>query len=115
MVGGTTLKPTIFTYINGVLYKNTKNIPVDKDSDTSYSSYMLCRWMSMYSPEVATLINDTANWLYPIFTTKTESYIFLDNMIPRQSFKRINYIKKPKQDNNNDYRKLDSYWKELGV
>ena len=100
------MKPTIFTYINGVLYENTKDIPVDKDPDSSYSSYMLCRWMSMYSPEIATLLNDTANWLYPIFTTKNDSYTFLHNIIPCQSFRRINYIKKSKQDHDNSHDEI---------
>ena len=62
--------------------------------------------MSMYSPEIATLLNDTANWLYPVFTTKNDSYTFLHNIIPRQSFRRINYIKKPKQDHDNSHDEI---------
>lgn len=92
------MRPTIFTYLSNILYK--KNVPVFKNMDTedSYNHYMMCRWLSMHSPRVATLINDTANWLYPVFDTKQDSYKLLHSIIPFQQFKKIHYIKKKKKD-----------------
>jgi hypothetical protein len=68
------------------------------DTEDSYNHYMMCRWLSMHSPRVATLINDTANWLYPVFDTKQDSYKLLHSIIPFQQFKKIHYIKKKKKD-----------------
>lgn len=91
------MKPTIFTYLSNILYKKSDNVFRNIDSEDTYNHYMMCRWLSMHSPEVAKLVNETANWLYPIFNTKEESYKFLNTIIPYQSFRRINYIKKNKK------------------
>lgn len=52
----------------------------------------------MYSTQCCTIVNNTTNWLYPIFDTKQEQYAFLTDILPRVSRKRINYIKKKKTD-----------------
>ena len=91
------MKPTIFTYLSNILYKKSDNVFRNIDSEDTYNHYMMCRWLSMHSPEVAKLVNETANWLYPIFNTKEESYKFLNTIIPYQNFRRINYIKKNKK------------------
>lgn len=59
---------------------------------------MINRWVSMYSPQMATIINHTTNIYWPIITTKTDHYNFLLNVIPRSKIYRINYIKKSKKD-----------------
>ena len=91
------MKPTIFTYLSNILYKKSDRVFTNIDSEDTYNHYMMCRWLSMHSPEVVKIVNDTANWLYPIFNTKEESYKFLYNVIPHQNFRRINYIKKNKK------------------
>ena len=92
------MKPTIFTYLSNILYKKSDNVFSNIDSEDTYNHYMMCRWLSMHSPQVAKVVNDTANWLYPIFNTKEESYKFLNTIIPHQNFRRINYIKKNKKN-----------------
>ena len=92
------MKPTIFTYLSNILYKKSDNVFRNIDSEDTYNHYMMCRWLSMHSPQVAKVVNETANWLYPIFNTKEESYKFLNTIIPHQSFRRINYIKKNKKN-----------------
>ena len=52
----------------------------------------------MYSPDCATVINGTVNWLYPIFDTPHEQYSFLVDILPKVPRKRINYVKKKKVD-----------------
>ena len=88
-----TMRPTIFTYLSNILYKKNASVFKNIDSEESYNHYMMCRWLSMHSPRVATLINDTVNWLYPVFSTKQESYKVLHSIIPFQPFKKIHYIK----------------------
>ncbi len=92
------MKPTIFTYLSNILYKKSDKVFSNIDSEDTYNHYMMCRWLSMHSPQVAKLVNETANWLYPIFNTKEESYKFLNTIIPYQNFRRINYIKKNKKN-----------------
>lgn len=55
---------------------------------------MVNRWLSMYSPDVAALVNSTTNQWWSIFETKQEQYDFLFNLIGKNRFKKINYIKK---------------------
>ena len=64
------------------------------DDESSFNGYMINRWLSMRSPVIAQLINDTSNRLYPIFETKQEYYNFLVKIIPPHRPKRIYYIKK---------------------
>ena len=87
---------TIFDYINDVLTFKRGTLLDNVDSEPTFNSYLLNRWISMYSPKYATVINNTSNWLYPIFDTKQEQYMFLINILPTTHRKRINYIKKNK-------------------
>ena len=98
---------TIFDYINDVLFFKQKNLLQNVDDSDSFNPYLVNRWVSMYSPECAVVINSTVNWLYPIFDTKQEQYTFLTDILPRVSRKRINYIKKKKTDNKISHRKIN--------
>jgi septation ring formation regulator EzrA len=53
----------------------------------------------MYSDATAQIINDTTNSYWSVFTQKIDHYKFLINFLPKLKFKRINYIKKHKQEN----------------
>lgn len=55
---------------------------------------MLNRWLSMHSPDAASLINSTVNKWWMIFDTKQQQYDFLFYLFTRGNFKKINYIKK---------------------
>ena len=44
------------------------------------------------------VINNTSNWLHPVFETKEEWYKFYYNILPKCQFRRIFYIKKKKKD-----------------
>ena len=87
---------TIFDYINDVLVFKKGNLLDNVDNEDTFNSYLINRWVSMYSPEYCVIINNTANRLYPIFETKQEQYQFLLNILPQTYRKRINYIKKKK-------------------
>ena len=97
------MRPTIFTYISNILHKKNTPVFTNVDTEDSYNHYMMCRWLSMHSPRVASLINDTVNWLHPIIGNKQDSYKLLNNIIPFQPFKRIHYIKKSKREKQESY------------
>ena len=61
---------------------------------------MINRWISMYSPTLAVLINNTTNWLGGVFETKQQQYQLLNKVVPQVYRKRIHYIKKNKDDDN---------------
>jgi hypothetical protein len=88
---------TIFDYLKSILFTK-KDVITNIDDETEYNQYMVNRWCSMYSPEIATIINNTTNWLAPALNTKQVHYNFLKSIIPKLRNKHIPYIKKVKVD-----------------
>jgi hypothetical protein len=86
----------MFDYINKVLYKtkgpDTSNI---KESE-EFVPYMVQRWCSMYSPQIASLINCTSNRLWSALDDKELWFNYMHGVLPPCKFKRICYIKKKK-------------------
>ena len=64
------------------------------DAESEYNPYMINRWISMYSPQMSILINNTVNRYYSIFSTKKDNYKFLVAFLPVCKPYRISYIKK---------------------
>lgn len=94
------MEDTIFDYIDSILYKKSlKDLNLDHASQ--YNPYLINRWLSMYSDDVANIINCTVN-TYGSVLSKEEHYKFLNNLISRNSRKKINYIKKPKRELESD-------------
>ena len=89
---------TIFDYINDILYHKKGDLLSNVEHESGYNPYMINRWLSMYSPQIANLINLTSNRLYSVFETKTESYKFLLKILPKSKPRRIGYIKKVKKE-----------------
>ena len=88
----------IFDQLNDLVFTKERKCMTNIDHESDYSPYMINRWISMYSPDMAIIINNTANWMYTILETKSDHYNFLHTIIPRSYRKRINYIKKKKPD-----------------
>ena len=90
---------TIFNFINDILQYKKGDLLDNIDNESQYNSYMINRWISMYSPQLATVVNLTTNIYGSIFETKNEHYRFMCSVIPRVKIYRINYIKKtPKKE-----------------
>ena len=85
---------TVFDQINDILF-HKKRVSSSYE-DNPFSGYMANRWISMYSPELAIVVNNSTNWLYSIFETKDQYYNFLFVIIPKVKQKYIRYIKKTK-------------------
>tara|TARA_R100000951_G_scaffold91323_1_gene79660 strand:- start:437 stop:811 length:375 start_codon:yes stop_codon:yes gene_type:complete len=90
---------TIFDILNSLFY-NKKKIEITCDNENVFSLFMVNRWMSMYSPELLKIINETSNQYWGIFETSRETYAWLYALFPRLRFKRVVYIKKKKKASN---------------
>jgi hypothetical protein len=88
----------IFDYINDILFIKKGDKLSNIDDESQFNLYLINRWLSMYSPEIATVVNSTGNWLYSIFEDKKLYYNFLINVVPKLQRKHISYIKKVKPD-----------------
>jgi hypothetical protein len=98
---------TIFEIINLLFFskKNTYDEP-DCECLSNFQPYLINRWLSFYGKPQATFVNDTLNKYAGVFQDKNDSYCFYYNLIPRQKFSRIQYIKKQKNTStkaNEDY------------
>ena len=88
---------TIFQYLNSLLYSK-KKIDMNCDDESQFNLFMVNRWGSMYSKEVANYINETSNKFWSLFDDKQNQYKYLYNILPRLKYKRIQYIKKLKKE-----------------
>ena len=80
------------------LLVSKKKIDINIGDETVHP-YIINRWISMYSPEMATVINNTGNWLYSVFDNNHNDYFkFLQRFLPSMQNKRIYYIKKEKKN-----------------
>lgn len=88
---------TIFDVLNSILFSK-KKIDLNIEEESTFNLFMVNRWLSMYSPDLTTIINSiTNNGIGQVLETKTEQYSFLYYFLPRLKFKRISYIKKKKE------------------
>jgi translation initiation factor 2 alpha subunit (eIF-2alpha) len=92
------MQDTIFNFIDSVLF-NKKKLNTINEGETEFNIYMVNRWCSMYSPDIAQIINQTSNQYKEVFTLKQDQYNFLFNILPKRKKKKIDYIKKQKAEN----------------
>ena len=91
------MEATIFNYLDSILV--TKKYIADINHEESqYSNFMSNRWISMYSDTTAEIINDSTNKYWSQMMQPKEHYDFLMHLMPKYARKKINYIKKVKED-----------------
>lgn len=96
---------TIFDQIKAIAF--TKQHVDVMQTDQPVSPYMIQRWLSMYSPQVAMLVNATTNQTWNAIVADPQMFVNLfETIVPRLPFARISYIKKPQieqpKDNKTD-------------
>jgi hypothetical protein len=91
------MEASIFDYINSILF-DKRYIDDIKYEEGQFNVFMCNRWISMYSDVSAEIINETTNKYWPALTSKEDQYNFLYNIFPKFKRKRIEYIKKHKED-----------------
>jgi len=67
-----------------------------------FTPYMVNRWISFYDNSKTIFINETFNKFASLFEDKNEMYKLYFNLIPQCKFKKINYIKKKKETQDED-------------
>lgn len=87
---------SIFDIISGVLFKKNKELLNNVDDTKHFQPFLVNRWISMHGADDAVLVNETVNRYGHVFQDKTDLYKFMVDVFPRHKFKRINYIKKIK-------------------
>lgn len=101
---------TVFTHINNlVCHKKRSNI----EDDQSYNNFMINRWLSMYSPQLATIINYTTNYYHSVFSSKQDHHNFLLGVVPKSRIYRIAYFKKSKNKKTSDNNIIKLFAKKL--
>ena len=88
---------TIFDYLNSILYSKNK-IELNCDDESQFSIFMVNRWSSFYSKDIANYINLTTNTYANLFNTKQDQYNLVYNIVPKMKYKRLDYIKKAKKE-----------------
>ena len=89
---------TIFDHLNDILFTKGNKSLQNVEDEGDFSPFLVNRWISMYSPELAYVVNETTNKYYDVFPEKRDTYRLLKAVIPKMKRKRINYIKKVKKD-----------------
>jgi hypothetical protein len=100
------MEETIFNYIDSVLFAKQKINKLNEE-ETQFNLYMVNRWCSMYSPDIARIINETTNRYKEVFSLKQDQYNYIFNILPKVKRKRINYIKKVKSEEEEEKEDYD--------
>lgn len=103
---------TIFDVIASVLFKNKKNCLTSHDEESTFSPYLVNRWASMYSPQLAKEAN-TLNKYVGIFENKLDLYNLFVAYYSKVSPKKIQYFKKVKKTNDEEDQTIALYAKNL--
>jgi hypothetical protein len=88
---------TIFDIISAIIFTKQKNCLTTVDDESVFSPYLVNRWLSMYSPELA-IKSNIVNKYVGVFENKKDLLSLFFNCFPRVKSKRIQYIKKTKKD-----------------
>lgn len=91
------MNSTIFNYVDSILF-DKQHLDDVKYDENQYNSYMVNRWCSMCTTDSAEIINETTNRYWSVYMQKQDHYEFLLNLMPVQRRKKLNYIKKIKED-----------------
>ena len=91
-----------FDILRALLFTKKKEEKLDTDSLQAFTPFMVNRWLSFYDRSKAVFVNETLNKFCGLFEDKENLYELYNNLIPRSSFKKINYIKKLKEEKTED-------------
>lgn len=96
---------TIFDLINTFIYKKKSINDLNLEDDSSFQPFLINRWLSFYSCEIASFVNSTFNKYSTVFEDKNDLFKFYKELTPQRKFKKINYIKKIKAQKNEELDK----------
>jgi len=92
----------IFDYLSDIQTVKSCSLPLE-----GYSPYMLNRWMSFYTSNLCTEINNHCN-TYSANIDKLQHYILLSAITPKSKYsKRITYIKKTQEKEDKNSKNIE--------
>jgi hypothetical protein len=101
---------TIFDFLNSILFSK-KKICINDENKNTYVPYLINRWLSFYSKDITNIINQSVNRYTNL--TRDEHYAFLKNILPKLPFKRLEYVKKKKEEKTKQDEMVDLLAKNL--
>jgi hypothetical protein len=87
---------TIFDFISNIAFTKNKNCLNSIDEESEFQPFLVNRWLSMYSSELAKTSN-ILNKYIGIFESKKDLFALFCATFPRVSSKKITYFKKNKE------------------
>lgn len=97
---------TIFDLIKDILFTKKQSCLNVIEEESEFSPFLVNRWLSMYSPQTA-LSSNIINKYLSVFDNKKDLYSLFIAIFPKVSAKKINYIKKIKENKDDkDLEKL---------
>jgi len=102
----------IFDFLNSILFSK-KKISINEENKNTYVPFLINRWLSFYSKDVCNIVNQSVNKFSNF--SKEEHYLFLKNMLPKLPLKRLDYVKKKKNDNNDSDDNVSMLAKNLEI
>lgn len=84
----------VFDYINNILFSKNSYKAQNVEDIKVYNGFLVNRWLSMFDKDSAHLINETTNKKDYLKNDKEMQYKMLLNIIPKNKYRRIDYIKK---------------------
>jgi hypothetical protein len=83
----------IFDYLKSILFTK-KDLNIRSSEEENFDLFMVNRWCSMVDKDSARIINETTNKFGFHLDTKEKQLKFLQTVLPRYKFHKINYIKR---------------------
>lgn len=106
---------TIFEIITNIITTKNRNCLNTVEEESEFQPYLVNRWLSMYSPDLAKYSNIINKYL-GVFESKKDLFCLFCSVFPKSPYKKITYFKKNKEQKNNendDLVALISHNKEL--
>lgn len=94
----------IFEQLDDILTSKKNKIQENEEYEKDFVPYMVQRWVSMYSDDLAKISNCSSNIYWKVMQDKTVWYQFMTGVLPICKKKRIKYIKKKSEERNNKYK-----------
>lgn len=88
----------VFDQIKDIITDKKNILSNNCDMEKEFSPYMMQRWLSFYSPQIAQIVNNSSNVLWKVIDDKQVWYKLFIGITPKLKFKSIKYIKKNKEE-----------------
>jgi hypothetical protein len=88
-----------FQLQNKLFYsKKDKAQDLDAEGEQAFVPFLFNRWLSFYNSDMSVFVNETFNKFSTIFEDKQDAYKLYYYLIPPLKWKKIQYIKKKKKE-----------------